>query len=66
MAQIFVPFYSTKKPNKNFGIGLSYCKNVMQAHDGLIEVCSEMNSETKFVLKFPAKRIKRKDVIVNE
>lgn len=61
MAHLFLPFYSTKKSNVNFGIGLSYCKNVMQAHGGLIEAYSNKSIGTKFILQFPSNRIKRKD-----
>lgn len=61
MAHLFLPFYSTKKSNVNFGIELSYCKNVMQAHDGLIEAYSNKSTGTKFILQFPSNRIKRKD-----
>ncbi len=58
--QVFLPFYTTKKNNINFGIGLSYCKSVMQAHDGSIHVFSQKGL-TKFLLYFPKKRIKRKE-----
>ena len=58
--QIFQPFYTTKKNNINFGIGLSYCKSVMQAHDGSIHVSSQKGL-TSFMLYFPKKRIIRKE-----
>ncbi len=57
---LFTPFYTTKKNNINFGIGLPYCKSVVQAHDGSIQVSSR-NSATSFILYFPAKRIRRKE-----
>ncbi|OPX44094.1 sensor protein ZraS [Ruminiclostridium hungatei] len=60
MNQLFMPFYTTKKNNTNFGIGLSYCKSVMQAHDGSITAYSQKGI-TKFTLFFPLKRIKRKE-----
>ncbi len=59
--QIFLPFYSTKKNNINFGIGLPYCKAVMEAHDGSIQVFSHKGL-TRFTLCFPIKRIRRKEV----
>lgn len=58
--QLFVPFYTTKKNNVNFGIGLSYCKSVMQAHGGSIHVHSQKGI-TRFVLYFPLKRLKKKE-----
>lgn len=66
MKQIFKPFYTTKKNNINFGVGLSYCKNVMQAHNGSIEVISDKKTGTKFILNFPLKRIKSKELAANE
>lgn len=61
MSQLFIPFYTTKKNNVNFGIGLSYCKSVMQAHGGSISVFSQKGI-TKFILYFPLKRLKKKEV----
>ncbi|MHB8065357.1 MAG: ATP-binding protein [Ruminiclostridium sp.] len=66
VSQLFLPFYTTKKTNINFGVGLPYCKNVMQAHEGSIEVYSNKDTETKFILHFPSKRVKRKDAVTNE
>jgi anti-sigma regulatory factor (Ser/Thr protein kinase) len=63
LKQIFKPFYTTKKNNVNFGIGLSYCKNVIQAHNGDIDVYSEKNKGTRVVLWFPLKRVRRKERI---
>ncbi len=57
---LFTPFYTTKKNNINFGIGLPYCKSVVQAHGGSIRVNSCKNI-TQFILYFPAKRIRRKE-----
>lgn len=62
MSQLFMPFYTTKKNNTNFGIGLSYCKSVMQAHDGRITAYSQKGI-TKFTLFFPMKSIKRKSLV---
>jgi signal transduction histidine kinase len=66
MKQIFKPFYTTKKNNINFGVGLPYCKNVMLAHDGSIDVFSEKSMGTRFILNFPLKRIKRKELAAIE
>ena len=52
------PFFSTKKQQgKNFGLGLSYCYNVMQRHQGLLEIHSVKNEGTTVYLFFPLKRI---------
>jgi signal transduction histidine kinase len=51
------PFFSTKHRTQNFGMGLSYCYNVMQQHGGSLEVQSEEGYGTTVLLRFPAKRI---------
>ena len=38
--QIFEPYYTTKQTERNMGLGLYYCWNVMNAHGGRIEVKS--------------------------
>lgn len=65
MKQIFKPYYTTKRNNSNFGVGLSYCKSVIQVHQGFIEVISNENSGTQFILHFPLKRIKSKELAAN-
>lgn len=51
------PFFSTKKTGKNFGLGLSYCYNVMQKHQGLLEIQSVKDQGTTVYLIFPLKRM---------
>lgn len=50
---IFEPFYTTKRLNTNFGLGLTYCYNVMAKHSGDIRINSEINAGTKVFLIFP-------------
>ena len=50
MEQVFVPFFSTKKNGS--GIGLSLCKQIMMLHNGNIQVQSELNKGTAFILQF--------------
>lgn len=54
---VFDPFFSTKKLTMNFGLGLSYCYNVMQKHGGTLEIKSEENTGTSVILKFNPKKI---------
>jgi len=51
LAQIFNPFYSTKKGGT--GLGLSICKKVLDAHNGRIAVRSREGKGTAFVLSLP-------------
>ncbi len=57
---IFEPYYTTKNGEKNLGLGLYYCWNVMNAHGGSIRVSSEPGAGSTFMLLFPIKRPKRK------
>lgn len=49
--RIFVPFFTTK-PNGS-GIGLSLCRQIITLHDGCIQVHSEPDRGSKFILDFP-------------
>lgn len=51
------PFYSTKHNQTNFGLGLTYCYNVLKKHGGDILVKSKIEKGTTFTLIFPSKRI---------
>lgn len=48
--QIFIPFYTTK-PQGN-GIGLSLSRQILQAHNGSIELASSNATSTEFELTF--------------
>jgi signal transduction histidine kinase len=48
-AQIFIPFYTTKKEGD--GIGLSLSRQIILAHDGDISVESELGNGSKFTVK---------------
>jgi two-component system, NtrC family, nitrogen regulation sensor histidine kinase NtrY len=47
---IFVPFYTTKRTGS--GIGLSLSRQIMQMHNGSINVESEPDVQTTFTLRF--------------
>ncbi|TKI39973.1 sensor histidine kinase [Bacillus mycoides] len=52
------PFYSTKGSRGNYGLGLSYCYNVMQKHSGDICIKSKLGEGTTISLSIPGKRVK--------
>lgn len=56
-AHIFEPFYrvdkSRAKDTGGYGLGLSLCKTIMEAHDGKIEVQSRPQEGTTVSLFFP-------------
>jgi signal transduction histidine kinase len=51
--KLFDPYYTTKKTNAHFGLGLSYCANVLKKHGGYIDVKSEPRNGAEFILNFP-------------
>jgi signal transduction histidine kinase len=55
---IFEPFYrsdpSRSRKTGGFGLGLSICKKIMDAHKGKIEISSKLNEWTEVILEFPA------------
>ena len=53
---IFEPFFRGKGKEdrqRGSGLGLTFCKKIMEAHDGSIEVQSKEGEGTTFLLKFP-------------
>lgn len=57
-SKIFEPFFTTKKKPNNYGLGLTYCFNVMNKHQGRIMVVdSKKNIGTTIALLFPKKRV---------
>ncbi len=52
---IFEPFYTTKEVGKGTGLGLSLCYEIIQKHNGTIEVESEIEKGTVFNIELPIK-----------
>lgn len=57
-SRIYDPYYTTKKTNTHFGLGLVYCANVMKKHGGYIDVVSEEGAGSVFSLCFPKRSLK--------
>jgi signal transduction histidine kinase len=54
LAQIFQPFFSTKKAGT--GLGLSLCRKTVEAHGGTIRARSRIGFGTTFLLRLPYSR----------
>ena len=54
---IFEPFYrvdkSRSKKTGGYGLGLSLCKKIIEAHNGAIEIQSDLTQGTRVVIRFP-------------
>jgi hypothetical protein len=51
--KVFDPFFSTKGPAKGTGLGLSICYSIIKDHGGTIEMESEKEKGTRFIIKIP-------------
>ncbi|TCL61887.1 signal transduction histidine kinase [Hydrogenispora ethanolica] len=53
LQQIFDPFFSSKNSTKNWGVGLSYAKQIVQGHFGHILVKSQVGQGSQFDIFLP-------------
>ena len=59
LAKIFEPFFSTKKENRiasqcsGSGLGLTFCKRIVDEHGGTVSVESEIDKGSKFKITLP-------------
>ena len=51
--KIFEPFFTTKPSGQGTGLGLSLSFDIIQAHGGKIEVQSEVEKGTEFIITLP-------------
>jgi signal transduction histidine kinase len=51
-SQVFAPFFSTKKHDNHYGLGLSVCLEIMKRHKGAIIMKSKLGLATEFDLEF--------------
>ncbi len=53
LANIFDPFYTTKRPGRGTGLGLSICKSVMKEHNGSVEAANAPGGGAVFTVTLP-------------
>ena len=53
MKYLFEPLFSTKSTRKNYGLGLSYAKEVVLLHNGYITINSALGTGTKVQIVMP-------------
>ena len=53
LARIFDPFYTTKAPGQGTGLGLSIAYKIVSQHGGRIDVRSEVDVGSTFVVRLP-------------
>ena len=53
LPSIFDPFYTTKRPGRGTGLGLSVCKSVMREHSGAIEAANAADGGAVFTVTLP-------------
>ncbi len=51
LPKIFDPFFTTKEVGKETGLGLSMAYNIIQKHQGSIDVESEMGKGATFIIR---------------
>jgi two-component system cell cycle sensor histidine kinase/response regulator CckA len=56
LPHIFDPFYTTKPPGEGAGLGLAQVHGIVGQHDGHIDVRTQLNHGTTFIIYLPALR----------
>lgn len=61
LSKIFDPFFTTKKVGEGTGLGLAVVNSIIESHEGEVEVKSEPDQGTSFIITFPTCPSKRVD-----
>ena len=51
--QLFTPFYTSKKTSSNWGVGLSFCRRIVELHGGVIIARNRLHGGAKFEIELP-------------
>ena len=57
-SRIFDPFFTTKAVGEGTGLGLSISYGIIQKHNGIISVDSQLGQGTSFVIQLPKRQVK--------
>ncbi|HNT73913.1 MAG TPA: response regulator [Anaerolineae bacterium] len=59
LAHLFEPFFTTKAPGKGTGLGLAQVYGIVSAHDGYIDLQTQLNRGTAFYIYLPELLVER-------
>lgn len=54
--QVFTPFFSSKRSSTNWGVGLSFCRRIVEAHGGSISARNGLHGGAVFEIELPVPR----------
>ncbi len=66
ISKIFNPLFSTKNVKEGTGLGLSVVKEIVESHNGVICVDSELNKGTKFKIILPLEEDKNEQIKIDD